>query len=113
MLWNHKNKSNINLCDSYNLFNPVKHQWSVKSNIYIVEQLLQLQYKHQNFREELTTVLMNILINVSTIFRKNQWWDINGFFATAKIMLQIYMDHCSDSSYVEDPESRNRHVIAY
>jgi hypothetical protein len=26
--------------DSYYLFNPVKHYWSVKSNIYIVQQLL-------------------------------------------------------------------------
>jgi hypothetical protein len=34
--------------DGYFLFNPVKYYWSVKSNIYIVQHLQYLQYKHQN-----------------------------------------------------------------
>lgn len=38
ILYNHKNKNSI-FCDSCCLFNPVKCYWSVKSDVYIMQQI--------------------------------------------------------------------------
>jgi hypothetical protein len=40
ILYKHKNKDSVTFYDSYYPFNPVKHYWSVKSNVYTVQQLL-------------------------------------------------------------------------
>jgi hypothetical protein len=40
ILYSHKNKTLLLLYGNYYLFNPVKPYWSVKSSVYIVQQLL-------------------------------------------------------------------------